>query len=528
MSDIQIPSELIEMIRQRRVIPFLGAGFSASLKLPEWDTLLSSIANEIEGCPPYDEIKKCCNSDPLQIAEYYLILCDHSIGPIRHAISRSLQSTLSPLESGAHVELINIGAPHVYTTNYDELIESTYRLLEQPVEVVALPKHVATATGARTQIVKYHGDLRHESTLVLTESSYYARLDFESPMDLKFRSDLLGKSVLFIGYSFRDINIRIIWFKLMRMMKDIPQEDRPSSYIVRFSKNIVLEKLYEEVGIKTIVLDPDNSSRDGDKRTQLLNDFMFLLSAQACPDVKIPGSDKHQYVSKALLNRIDRTLTEEDKLRSTRRGIFLARRRIGGGVDSMISLLSRRTTPKQYASDVAACALRLLQYDSAPYFLPALAVLASKHALLYGPHSFITTTVARAMASSESRSLILKSDAPWQVYWGTQIGDSEANIILATFNAEIQYQAHAEENDDIAYVVDPIIRIINREIFNGSDSIVTKATELIDEAIKLYPSIGNYTPEPKAPPKVDLISAEVLKKQRAIHANDDNENADDA
>src|SRR5438445_9557622 len=162
MSEMSIPTDLIEMIRQRRVIPFLGAGFSSSLDLPDWDTLLSKIALEIEGCMSYKDIKAFCNNDPLQIAEYYLILCDHSIGPIRHVISRFLQSSPSPLESGAHVELVNLGAPQVYTTNYDELIETVYRLLGLPVEVVALPKHVATSYGTRTQIVKYHGDLRHE------------------------------------------------------------------------------------------------------------------------------------------------------------------------------------------------------------------------------------------------------------------------------------------------------------------------------------------------------------------------------
>ena len=62
-------------------------------------------------------------------------------------------------------------------------------------------------------------------------------------MDLKIRADLLGRSVLFMGYSFRDINIRVIWFKLMEMMKDIPEEDRQPSYLVRLEPNPVLEVL---------------------------------------------------------------------------------------------------------------------------------------------------------------------------------------------------------------------------------------------------------------------------------------------
>src|SRR5207248_6931685 len=140
--------------------------------------------------------------------------------------------------------------------NVDDVIESTYRSLHLAVDVVALSRDVATADPTQTQVVKYHGDLRYDATIVLTESQYWTRLDFESPMDLKFRSDLLGKSVLFMGYSFRDLNIRIIWFKLMRMMRDVPESDRLASYIVRFEPNLVLEQLYEAVGMKTIVIDP--------------------------------------------------------------------------------------------------------------------------------------------------------------------------------------------------------------------------------------------------------------------------------
>ena len=32
-------------------------------------------------------------------------------------------------------------------------------------------------------------------TIVLDESSYFERLEFETPLDIKLRSDVLGKSV---------------------------------------------------------------------------------------------------------------------------------------------------------------------------------------------------------------------------------------------------------------------------------------------------------------------------------------------
>ena len=66
----------------------------------------------------------------------------------------------------------------------------------------------------KTQIIKFHGDFDDDSSLVLTESSFFIALDFESPLDIKLRSDSLEKSLLFIGYSLSDINIRYMLYKL--------------------------------------------------------------------------------------------------------------------------------------------------------------------------------------------------------------------------------------------------------------------------------------------------------------------------
>jgi hypothetical protein len=112
MTKFLIPDHLVDMLKQRRVIPFIGAGFSATLGLPLWEDLLKKIAVEIPGCMSYDEIKKYCD-DPLQIAEYYLLKCGKSIGPLRYSISNSLHIEVNPIESGAHIELVNLGAPQI-------------------------------------------------------------------------------------------------------------------------------------------------------------------------------------------------------------------------------------------------------------------------------------------------------------------------------------------------------------------------------------------------------------------------------
>ena len=90
--------------------------------------------------------------------------------------------------------------------------------------------------------------------IVLTESSYFRRLDFESPLDIKLRSDMLGKSLLFLGYSMTDINMRLLIYKLDRLWKNNNNIDkRPPSYIFFPEPNPIQETILAQRGINTIV-----------------------------------------------------------------------------------------------------------------------------------------------------------------------------------------------------------------------------------------------------------------------------------
>lgn len=503
------------MIRDRRVIPFLGSGFSASLNLPDWDTLLSKIAEEVEDDIPFLKVKAFCNADPLQIAEYYFLKSDRSIGPIRHTISRTLDAAGNPVRrSGAHVELVNLGAPQIYTTNYDDLIETTFRILRQPVEVIALPKHVATARGAKTQVIKYHGDLRHEATLVLTESSYYARLDFESPMDLKFRSDLLGRSVLFMGYSFRDINIRIIWFNLMRMMKDIHPEDRPTSYIVRFSPNPVLQRLYEEVGIKSIILDPESAAKNSADRSRLLSDFMLslsILSAESQPT----GEGNRQFFSRALIENLSEELAKREK---TRLAWF---RRTPGAFtdyDRLISVASHRSIPADLRDDVSNLMEKIVEMGAG--IAPAALETAFNYVDAFGSAKFATTAVARGLLRADTRKIITAVERRWDQIWASKMTNKGAERVLETLEQEVENNQRYEEADyDLAYAVDIAHRIISGQLVDSSETdIIKRATKLVSDAGKLYAEVKTYSPSDNGAPNPTVLL-------QAITADFDRRNA---
>jgi hypothetical protein len=61
------------------------------------------------------------------------------------------------------------------------------------------------------EIIKFHGDFSNPQRTVLSESDYEFRIRLEDELDLKLRSDMLGATFLFIGYSFRDPNISYLF-----------------------------------------------------------------------------------------------------------------------------------------------------------------------------------------------------------------------------------------------------------------------------------------------------------------------------
>jgi hypothetical protein len=532
MAPYSIPDELTGLLAQRRVIPFVGAGFSAALDLPPWEDLLKDLAAEIQGSAgiepalTHEEMAKACGYDNLQIAEYLYLIGGESIGPIRHALSTALQSTRPMVDSTPHIELTNLGAPYVYTTNFDDLIEKTYRELGLPVDVVAVPRDMALTHGDRTEVVKYHGDLRHEKTLVLTESQYYTRLEFESPMDLKFRSDLLGRSVLFMGYSFRDINIRVIWFRLMQMMQDVPIKDRPPSYIVRLRPNPVLDSLYEAVGLKTVVIDPAGEADTADARNELLADFLLELALKCSPDGRIPGSQARAHLSRGLINQVEAQL--DDAQRRQRRFRLGPIRRTRPTVQATATLLARleqmtsRRMPEELISDVSALQERLSREVDIGMSRPEVApILIDWFAHNIGATPALTYMVARNLLSAPTRVAILeKTNLRWEIIWGSILSPADLDRLLGTIESEVAGHEDEDEpytDDDLAFAIDLARRIELGQISGGDPVAVREsAADLVQRAAALFPAAETYEPSPTGRPNPIEIAEQIEQREIEI------------
>jgi hypothetical protein len=242
--------ELANSIKQRRVILFVGAGVSMSVGLPSWQKLIEHMAEELDldkdmiGSP---------DASYQMLAEYYR-LRKGSLAPLRDWLDRNWSVSREKVKaSRLHRLIVSLDFPIIYTTNYDRNLEVAFEIYRRDFVKIANAKDLAKANQDATQIIKYHGDFDDDTSLVLAETDYFDRLSFDSPLDVKFRSDALGRTVLFIGYSMSDMNIRLLLHRLWQTWSRSGYEkDRPRSFVFMPDPNPVQEAVLGRWGITVL------------------------------------------------------------------------------------------------------------------------------------------------------------------------------------------------------------------------------------------------------------------------------------
>ena len=264
---LYIKEDLINEIRDRDVVLFVGAGLTINLGLPSWNTLIDLMAKELN----LDAEKFKKSGDFYELSEYYK-LKKGSIGPLRSWMDVNFHSNKIEIgNSKIFKTLVDLDFPIIYTTNYDRWVEFAYDHYQKDYTKITNIFDLTKITGGVTQIVKFHGDFDDDESIVLSESSYFERLSLDSPLDMKLRADTMGKTILFIGYSLSDINIRYMLYKMNKYWSNSGYHGvKPKSYIFMVEDNPVKRALLNEKGIETIVANID------DDRTAL-EDFLIQL-----------------------------------------------------------------------------------------------------------------------------------------------------------------------------------------------------------------------------------------------------------
>jgi len=250
---------LAEAIRKRNAILFVGAGVSMSVGLPSWEKLIRHMEEEL-GIE--EESGGTSRYSYQTLAEYYR-LKQGSLGPLRSWMDRNWSVSREKVEDSVlHRLIVELDFPIIYTTNYDRNLEVAFEIHGRDFVKVANARDVSRIRPNATQIVKYHGNFDEDASLVLTETDYFNRLSFDSPLDVKFRADALGRTILFVGYSLSDMNIRLLLHRLWQTWRASGyEEDRPPSFVFMPSRNPVEEAVLARWGITALSEDRDDPQK---------------------------------------------------------------------------------------------------------------------------------------------------------------------------------------------------------------------------------------------------------------------------
>ncbi|MFB8386911.1 SIR2 family protein [Microbacterium sp. NPDC055910] len=127
--------------------------------------------------------------------------------------------------SAAHDALAKLPIDLVWTSNYDTLVEDSFRAAGRTVRVKnSSAKLIEAGSKAATTVFKLHGDLEDPKTIVITRDDYrtYTR-NFPGFRD-RLRADLSERTFLFLGFSFTDPHLDLILNELRLAFGDSKRE----------------------------------------------------------------------------------------------------------------------------------------------------------------------------------------------------------------------------------------------------------------------------------------------------------------
>lgn len=243
-------AKIKDLINQGRLILFIGSGLSVPLGLPSWGSLIDFMGEQLGYDPKVFDLY----GDYLPRAEYYKIYKKGDLSELRQWMDNNWRVSDEKIKkSETHELLASLNVKTIYTTNYDHCLEQAFSLKKKAVKRVVSIEDMYDTKEDNVQVIKFHGDMDKPESMVLTESDYFDRMEFENPLDILLRSDMLTHSFLFLGYSMSDPNLRMLVYKLNRMWRGLETTNRPDSFIFMAKPNEIQKTIFENRGITPVI-----------------------------------------------------------------------------------------------------------------------------------------------------------------------------------------------------------------------------------------------------------------------------------
>lgn len=206
-----------EALYQNRAAIFIGTGISQPSCGIDWYALLKPLAAELGITPDND-------TDNLALISQYIVNFHvGNRGPLINEITESLTKKYALNEYHHLLRLINVST--IWTTNYDTFLERAFG--EFPVDVKVNDKDIIRKVSEyQVEIIKMHGciDNSTHEEIVITQEDYEDFFINRPATTVRLKKDLLRKTFLFIGYSYRDPDLNNIMVEARRLAGKATQQ----------------------------------------------------------------------------------------------------------------------------------------------------------------------------------------------------------------------------------------------------------------------------------------------------------------
>ena len=296
------------MFRHGMVIPFLGAGASFGARhaaeggseptyLPSGKELAHVLAGR--ATPPFPSDDPFDLDDLAKVASWYVT--NNSRPAMRVLLRDLLAGSYEP--SPLHDLLAASPTPMlIFTTNYDTLAEEAFRRAGKPYDLVVYPADHAESANAvlwwehdaeepkellasaldvdletRSVIYKMHGTLAaklHWDNFVITEDDYVrflTQLAGEAAVPARFYEHFEDRNFLFLGYSLRDWNLRVVLhgLRLARQQTGVAESDAGLGWAIQKDPSQLERELWRFAAFASTTCRSPSSRRSSARRNDV-------------------------------------------------------------------------------------------------------------------------------------------------------------------------------------------------------------------------------------------------------------------
>lgn len=233
--------ELAKRLTPQKTILFLGSGAAVGCGGPTGCELAKALVVDLA---PGD----IASDDLVEVASILELRCG------RKAIIEAVRKQLRPLQpTGAMLSLPDFGWNAIFTTNFDQLVESAYKRRGQQTKVIRSNfDYDKLETDEGTPVFKIHGCLSqdsvdgHRSRMTLTERDYDEYPEFRESLFKRLSLDLMTKDILVIGHSLRDPHIKRDMAEASRLQRE--KSTGGNIYVLIYTKDPDRVALLEQKG----------------------------------------------------------------------------------------------------------------------------------------------------------------------------------------------------------------------------------------------------------------------------------------